>query len=469
MKENVNKIIRIIGINFNFLTNFFRKGIRSKKGLRVAIDRTNYKRIKLIRSIQIDGYSFDFLNIGTRKDILWGVSADKKSFVKIGLNKLDRKKNDIANEAKIIKILNTNQIQSAPMLINSSLFEKNILINSMSSADSERVFSSDHKCELTYLLTEYVPLQKNCLFSDVVLSMIEQKSAGIYHGDVKPGNIRFNNGLAILIDYDQATILDKHIINYNNNEYFEWVSKSHFEQYNNADWLRHFKNVKTIDFERLFKKNAFNIAETSLYRRQLTTNTDQGVYHTILEKDIFAEGIRDLSSRLEALNKINFSDNEEVLDIGCNIGLLSIYLSRRLCKVTGHELDPNIVIAAKIVNNILRNNIIFESHDLDSYTFKKRFDTIMLFSVFHHTKDLIANGKKIAQACNRIIIECRPGERGRKPDLENGKWRPTSVWGYETKKDLYNGLESYFPSFEFYKNYGLVDKGRYIIELRKKL
>ena len=100
---------------------------------------------------------------------------------------------------------------------------------------------------------------------------------------------------------------------------------------------------------------------------------------------------------------------------------------------------------------------------LTNFFKKGRFDTIMLFSVFHHTKDLIVNGKKIAQACNRIIIECRLGERGGRPDLENGKWSSTSVWRYETKKDLYNGLENYSPSFEFYENYGLVDKSRYII------
>jgi len=453
----------------NFLQKILKKKRQNKGKLKINIVKTKYRQINLIQKIQIRGYFFDTFNIGIRKDILWSISIDKKAFIKIENNRFDRKKNSVNKESEIIKILNNNQAQSAPRLIEASSIQKDLILRVISNDDFDIAndIKSSPKDRLDYLMTDYIPSQDNCLFSDVVLSIIEQKSLGIYHGDIKPSNIRFNNGLAILIDYDQSTILDESIKKYNIGKYFEWISSVHFEQYKDRNWLRHFSGITQIELDNLFKNNAFNLAETSLYMRQLTTNTTQGVYHTIQEKEVFAEGVRSLDSRLEILDKITFLKNEKVLDIGCNIGLLSIYLSRRMCDVTGYELDPSIVSAAKIVNNILKTNIVYESHDLDSHIFTEQFDTVMLFSVFHHTRNMISNGKKIAKNCNRVIIECRLVENGRKPDLKTREWHATSVWEYKNKEDLFKGLEEYFPSFFVYKDYGAVDKGRRIIELRK--
>ena len=79
------------------------------------------------------------------------------------------------------------------------------------------------------------------------------------------------------------------------------------------------------------------------------------------------------------------------------------------------------------------------------------------------------NGKKIADACDRILIECRLRESGKKPVSNNGKnkWTKSSTWDYENEEDLMTGLSQLFPGFKVVKNIGYADKNRMILELLK--
>ena len=84
----------------------------------------------------------------------------------------------------------------------------------------------------------------------------------------------------------------------------------------------------------------------------------------------------------------------------------------RGCKVTGVDVDKYIVHGAQMIANILKQ-INYYSLDLDKALDIPKVDTVLLFSVLHHTRDIEANAAKIAQACSRVILEVRPIERGK--------------------------------------------------------
>jgi hypothetical protein len=147
------------------------------------------------------------------------------------------------------------------------------------------------------------------------------------------------------------------------------------------------------------------------------------------------------------------------------MGLLSTYLSKKGCNVTGVDNDPRIVVLAKIVSNILGDEINYKHLDLDQAKSLNFFDTIFLFSVFHHTKYPIENAKKITSSCNRIIIETRLVESGKQP--VNGFWAQTTRWEFETKEKLSQFLEILFEGFKCTNNIFDVDKKRYVIEMVK--
>ena len=219
------------------------------------------------------------------------------------------------------------------------------------------------------------------------------------------------------------------------------------------------------------KSGAFNLAQTTPYKRQATTNTKAGVYHTIKHSVVYADGVRDLRDRSAVLNEVRFSEGETVLDVGCNVGLLVHHLAGRGCRPTGIELDPSIVVSAKMVANIIGVRASFFSEDLDEVVALESFDTVCLFSVIHHTSKLEENGRKIAAACKRILIECRLVEHGKKPCIDpNGKvrWIETSVWSYSNENALFTGLSKLFPGFAVVRKVGQSDKNRMLLELIKQ-
>jgi hypothetical protein len=78
------------------------------------------------------------------------------------------------------------------------------------------------------------------------------------------------------------------------------------------------------------------------------------------------------------------------------------------------------------------------------------------------------NGRKIAQSCNRILIECRLTEHGRKPiknQFGQAEWVATSVWDYPDEPTLVGGLAELFPGFVVKRKVGSADKNRMLFEL----
>jgi 2-polyprenyl-3-methyl-5-hydroxy-6-metoxy-1,4-benzoquinol methylase len=304
--------------------------------------------------------------------------------------------------------------------------------------------------------------------ADLILALLEQKSLGYYHGDIKPGNIRYSDktGMCVLVDYDQAVKLDSQTVALNASEFLAWCDQEEQRRYGMPTWHRHFERLKGKQFSGYLDHGAFDLSRTTLFKRQLTTNSSNGIYHSIQHKDIFAHGSRDLSDRESILNQIEFSRNERVLDVGCNAGLLCHYLHDRGARVTGAELDPFMVTAADVISRITGRNIEFICFDLDRDSIPGHFETVMLFSVLHHSSNILENARKIAAACSRIIIECRLVESGKKPG--EGNWQETSKWNYNSVDDLIEALQELFPGFLLKKNHGLGGKKRHILEFVKK-
>lgn len=401
-------------------------------------------------------------------------SLDKTKFIKIEFFEHARKINSLSKEAEIINELNALQCQCAPTFLDASVLELTALRDLLSEDEYQKLISLG-VLTLKSMITEYIPNNQAVSLADLILAMLEQKSLGYYQGDLKPQNIRFDSqkGLCVLLDYDQAESVDTTVRNMNALEFLGWCDQKDAEKYSlkSKNWMRHFGFIlpKIASFF-LIKDGAFDLSKTSIYKGHATTNTSRGIYHTIKSKVIFIEGIRTLKERTLLLDKVKFKANELVLDVGCNAGLLCHYLFERGCLPLGGELDGQMVKAAKVIANILNVKSKFIVFDLDRDELPSNFDTICLFSVIHHSKNLSDNGIKIANACNRILIECRLHEKGKKPIVENGKisWESTSVWDYQDEEHLFKGLMNLFPNFRVLRKIGNADKGRILIEMVKK-
>lgn len=417
----------------------------------------------------------EFTDLSLRADAngacLLGVSADGAAFLKLELRHNPLKKNTLDGERRIIEQLNRQNCVTCPRLLSHGTVEHAQLEPCLDATGREALAAASGDT-FTYMIEEFLPATEVPSLGDILLAVLEQKALGVFHADLRAENCRMDQatGLCRLIDYDQAELLDEATRKLGNSAFFDWCNQliqKKYSRWNFKHFLHYFPAVDLKrDFEGLFRDEAFNLASTRLFTNQITTAAPAAIYHTIREANVYIDGERSLDSRRGYLDGIEFSPGERVLDVGCSSGIVSTYVARRGCKVTGIDLDPKIIRGCNILSHIVGTDTTFRYHDLDAGPVPGTFDTVLLFSVIHHTKNLRANAQAISQQCRRIIIECRLSEGGMKPTASGG-WQNTSGWNYSTVTELVAGMESLFPGFKLAKNHGQGDRDRYMLELVK--
>lgn len=421
----------------------------------------------------IGGIPFASLNLfgDPNHASLLGLSKDGGHFLKVELRYNPLKKLTLDGERRVMEGLNRQNCVTCPILTGYGTLPHEELERCLTPF-ANNILSQAPAAGYNYSIQQFIPTADQPSLGDILLAVLEQKSLGIFHADLRPENCRFDakTGVCYLIDYDQAEALDDATRKLGNLEFFEWCDNLIQEKYRKWDFKTFLHYFPTVDRQRafsvLFRDGAFDLASTRLFTNQITTASKGGIYHTIREKAAFIEGERSLDSRRGYLDGITFAPGERVLDVGCSSGIVSTYLARRGCKVTGIDLDPQIILGCRILSHILGNDITFLHHDLDSGPVPDEFDTVLLFSVIHHTRNMLNNAAHIAAQSRRIIIECRLEEGGLKPSQQAG-WQNTSGWNYSSVEEMVAGLEKLFPGFRLHKNHGQGDRERYVLEFTK--
>lgn len=394
---------------------------------------------KFSKSVKVNGLIFSDFKVSDNGFHTIGFSGNH--VIKIEIARDVQKKNDISKEINIIQHLNKKNALSCPKITSEGFY------------DSYRYFIIERKHGYS---RPSVP--------DLLISLLEQKCLGVYQGDLKPENIIFDGDVCYLIDYDQA-IFDEALKGMPFDEFLLFIKK-HGEEYYGIDVFSIYPEYFDYEsFHTYVKGHALKIGQTSLLRKQVTTLEMDGFYHTIQTDNVYLKGVRDSEEREQVLNTLEFEVGEKVLDVGCNLGLLSMYLDKRGCDVVGIDLDPYVVKAAQMISNIEQGSAVFKNIDIDLIKIEDNFDTVLLFSVLQHFNDLEDTAKKISGLCNRIIMELSLMESGMKPI--NGEWKLTSKWNFVNEEELIIFLENLFTGFKFYKNHGSTDRNRFIVEFRK--
>jgi glycosyltransferase involved in cell wall biosynthesis/SAM-dependent methyltransferase len=394
--------------------------------------------------IVVDGLTFT--NVGRTKHRNNSVGFNDKYIIKIEHQKHPLKLRSLSEEIEIIKYLNSKGCVSCPRLLSDGKLKT-----------GER-----------YFIQQRIDSQRKFNTADMVFSVLEQKSFGVCQGDLKIENFIFDgDSVCYIIDYDQA-IYDERFVSMGNIEYFQWIAQYIINRWKNHGITDFYTShgLNKGEIFSLFQNGAFNLAATTIFTEQITTDSDSGIYHSLNTDKLYIEGARDLNPRLDVLKAIEFKDGETVLDVGCNMGLLAHYLYDRGCTVTGIDMDGKIIIGAKMIANILNKDIQFKCLDVDEAAIEKEYDTICLFSVIHHVKKFRQVTDNIAQKCSRIILECGLKEHGSKPI--GGKWTATNGWEFNSLQEVVRYLETVFRGFKFQTSHGSVDRDRQIISFVKK-
>ncbi len=396
--------------------------------------------------LELEGLSFNSLQrcrSGTHS-----IAYSDKYIAKLEHARNKNKRNSLFEEAAIIRYLNRHNCVSVPKLI-----------------------CQGEWSGVSYLILQRIEPVGRPKYEDILFSLVEQKNLGVYQGDLKWENFIFSENVCYLIDYDQA-VIDPQFKEMDNISYLKWIEND-FQARRGEDFFQQVdRRFDKSYIYSCFKDKALDIEKTSLMESQQTTATQSGVYHSLASHDLVLNGSRTLKDRISILDNIPIDRGEKILDVGCNLGIASHYLHDRGATVTGIDLDGYITRAAKIVSNILNKDIAFFQADIGNVrdvgaNIDSAFDTICLFSVLHHVKNIRTAGEYIAQHCNRIILECKLIEGGSMP-ADGKNWVYTSGWQCSSKSELIDTISDLIPDFVFDKDWGAVDRNRSIYTFVKK-
>ena len=105
----------------------------------------------------------------------------------------------------------------------------------------------------------------------------------------------------------------------------------------------------------------------------------------------------------QRLQELNVNNIHEALEIGCGIGLVSVFMAENYgMNVFGTDFDPDEIKIAQKMNSE-NDNLHFRAEDAANLSFEDNsFDLVVSQNVFHH----IPNWEKAVQEIGRVL---RPG------------------------------------------------------------
>ena len=114
-------------------------------------------------------------------------------------------------------------------------------------------------------------------------------------------------------------------------------------------------------------------------------------------------GERSWKERWVTLKNITSLENKKILELGCNMSLLSCHIKREIknTKVTSIDHDKNIIRSAKIIADVLEVKPKFHVLDLDKGNWENRFlnyDLVFCLNVLNWVK----NKKKLLKFLGRF-------------------------------------------------------------------
>lgn len=100
------------------------------------------------------------------------------------------------------------------------------------------------------------------------------------------------------------------------------------------------------------------------------------------------------------LDNIGPSDN--VLDVGCGLGILARDIAQQANKVVGIDINKQYLATAKEKYNCA--NLIYIHGDATTYKFKETFDVLILSNTLEHIKDRTNFLKKLKPHARKFLI-----------------------------------------------------------------
>ena len=194
---------------------------------------------------------------------LLDIQLIKSFLLKFRLKKFSKRKNDILKEISVIQELNNKKCVSCPQLEEIGKIKfKNCKNDFFELFDTKNIDVTDDHL-IHYYKSEYIENTNSFIIGDLVLALIEQKSIGIFHNDIKPENIIVDgNKNLFLVDYDQSFRIDKSIQDLNALDYIRWTLKQDYINYrvSKKGWVRHFPYLRfNFHIKLIFKLQKFNL------------------------------------------------------------------------------------------------------------------------------------------------------------------------------------------------------------------
>lgn len=170
---------------------------------------------------------------------LLAIDRELKHIVKIELWFDPRKRNNLTSEVEIHRML-MGANNDGPFANYHSHGNVQIFLNTDVDILFSAVGSADMNCH--YMITKFID---GCFYdlkaNEIIEQILELKSFGVYHGDIKPDNIIRSNGKTYFIDFDQAILLGKKEMQLSTKSFFDWMNLCENKHFGQKSWLRHFK------------------------------------------------------------------------------------------------------------------------------------------------------------------------------------------------------------------------------------